>query len=336
MSINYDREIYAFLKEMERQSDSLVSPEINLVTHKEDIFSSLKSGKKIRPYFMMLFAKLIDINLNKIYPVAIGLEIYHNSTLILDDIQDDSKLRRNKECLHILRGTPLGIATAALLRSNMYYPIQKTDFLNTHEKYAMMEILNDTAIELCIGQYVELSWIADNRFDVNENDYFNMVEKKTGALFAAAIKIPFILAGYSEDSFFIAEKLGKTIGSIFQIKDDLLSVTPNNDQFDKDLYADIHESKRTLLVIHTIQDDPIHAEELIAILNKKSKSQEDYLRYLEILQANNSFDYVNDHIRKQTDIAKQLFDQLNDEKSNNQTVKETILQLILFLSTRSK
>ena len=258
-----------------------------------DLLAVLRAGKKIRPAMISLFGRILGIEKRKLISVAQSLEIYHTATLLLDDIQDESERRRGMPCFHTKHGVPLGVAGAALLRANMYHPIDSSCEFTPAERAALFSCINETVIDLCVGQYHELSWRASGDFSVSESEYFAMVGRKTGSLFYLAAQLPFQLPEHSSTTETQTRKLAELLGTLFQIRDDLLSLDHEAAELGKDCYADIQESKQTLMVLHALNHSSF-SEELRDILSLSKKNENQCTRYLEIITAAGSIQYAYD------------------------------------------
>ncbi|MBR9689430.1 MAG: polyprenyl synthetase family protein, partial [Candidatus Altiarchaeota archaeon] len=206
----------------------------------------LRGGKRLRPALVLLGAKEAGGTETKSLRVAAAIEIMHTFTLIHDDIEDSSEFRRGDRCLHKQYGIPLAINTGDALFAKSFQ-------LFTEES---QELANEFAKTMCTiveGQELDISWSKENRIPT-EAEYISMVEKKTSELIGFSLE-----AGYMSASGKRSPKLreyGKRLGVAFQIIDDILGVAGNPDKTGKDVDKDIGERKKSLPIIHAIENHP--------------------------------------------------------------------------------
>lgn len=237
-----------------------------------------RGGKRWRPALFLLICEALGKSSEECLDFAIIPEVIHNGTLIIDDIEDSSSLRRGKPCTYRV----FGVDVAVNAGNAMYYlpllPLmeKKAQFpaetlRNVYEVY-VQEMIN-----LSLGQAMDITWhkgIA-NADNLNEKDYLQMCAYKTGTLARMAAKISAVLAGANKD---LVEKLGcfaETIGVAFQMQDDVLDLTGKEFALRKGgVGQDITEGKRTLMVIHTLKNaSSAESERLIQILNMHTSNQ---------------------------------------------------------------
>ena len=287
----FSSETNSFIKCLRDSLPDALGGETQSMPYSDAINAVLRAGKKLRPGLLYLFGKLSYLQDELVLPVAQSLEIYHTATLLLDDIQDCSFQRRGLPCFHEVHGVPLGVAAAALLRSNMYRPISQSQAIPKPIKFEIYSEFNEAVAELCLGQYSELSWRINSKFEATESDYIEMVKKKTGSLFQLACTTPSKLQQTVTSRTELLAKFGHLLGVAFQIRDDLLSIDLTADGIGKDLFADIQESKQTLMVIHALGCGNKLSNKLKLILQKDTKCDTDASDYMDILYSSGSVEY---------------------------------------------
>ena len=203
----------------------------------------LRGGKRIRPALVLLGMKEAGGREEKILSLAAAVEILHNFTLIHDDIEDNSELRRGKPCMHIETGIPLAINTGDLLFAKafelaaMYGPFVSKRFA-------------ETVCGIAEGQEQDISWSSGD-YIPTEEEYMGMILRKTGQLIGFALESGYMVErGETNESF---RKYGLAMGAAFQIIDDVLGIAGERGKTGKDVDKDILESKRSLPVIKALE-----------------------------------------------------------------------------------
>ena len=207
---------------------------------------SLKS-KKVRPVLAVLACNLYKDDFSEVVSPALAYEIFHNFTLMHDDLMDKAEVRRGKPVVHKVwdENTAILSGDAMLILSYQYM----ADCPVSHLK-SILELFSKTAMEICAGQQYDMDF--EKRLDVSVDEYINMIRLKTAVLLGAALKTGAIIGGAPLSD---AEKLydfGVNIGLAFQIKDDLLDVYGNPDIFGKQTGGDILCNKKTFLLINAL------------------------------------------------------------------------------------
>ena len=205
-------------------------------------------AKRMRPVLVLLAHQLFnkDIN-NAIYP-ALAIEIFHNFTLLHDDIMDNAPLRRGKPTVHEKWNKNTAILSGDTMLIHAYKIISK---VNNSILKNVLDVFSQAAKEVCEGQQKDMEFEGD--YAVTLQEYMKMIENKTAVLLAASLKIGGITAGASLENQDHLYEFGKNIGIAFQLKDDLLDTfgTPKN--FGKKVGGDIIANKKTFLYLKTLQ-----------------------------------------------------------------------------------
>ena len=206
-------------------------------------------GKRIRPLLVMLSAKSFGKTINDALPAAAAIEIFHNFTLLHDDIMDEAPLRRGKPTVHqkwdentaILSGDTMLVLAYKMLEA---YDGKAYKQLNT--------LLNQTAVEVCEGQQMDMDF--EMRQDVAIEEYIEMIRLKTAVLLGAALKFGGIIADASTSDLDNISTFGIKLGLAFQIQDDYLDTFGNPQTFGKRIGGDILDCKKTFLYITALQN----------------------------------------------------------------------------------
>ncbi len=202
-------------------------------------------GKRIRPVLMMLAYNLYADDVDSILPVACGLETFHNFTLLHDDLMDNAELRRGQQTVHqkwnantaILSGDTMFVM--AFERMTHCRPDKLADVVGT---------FTETALEIDEGQQLDMDF--ENRTDVTEEEYIEMIRLKTSVLLACAVKIGAILADATPEDADTLYKFAEQLGLAFQLQDDFLDVYGDTKVFGKAIGGDITSNKKTYMLIN--------------------------------------------------------------------------------------
>ena len=223
-------------------------------------------GKRIRPVLMLMAYNLYKEDLARIYGPATGIEVYHNYTLLHDDLMDRADRRRGKETVHKVWNDNTAILSgdAMLVLAYRFMAQCPVDCLKE-----VMELFSLTALEICEGQQMDMEF--ELRKDVREEEYLEMIRLKTGVLLAASLKIGALLGGASAEDAGHLYDFGMNLGVAFQLKDDLLDVYGDVAVFGKNIGGDILCNKKTYMLIKAFEHaDDIQLQELNAWIDAKS------------------------------------------------------------------
>lgn len=209
-------------------------------------------GKRIRPTLMLMSYNLFKENPESILMNAIALETYHNYTLLHDDLMDSADLRRGHQTVHKKWN-----ANTAILSGDSMLVLAYERMAQCEERYlaSVLKLFTDTALEIGEGQQYDMEF--ENRNDVTENEYIEMIRLKTSVLLACALKIGAVLADANPNDADKLYQFGEQIGLAFQLQDDYLDVFGNPEIFGKKIGGDIISNKKTYMLINAFN----HANE---------------------------------------------------------------------------
>jgi geranylgeranyl diphosphate synthase type II len=201
-------------------------------------------GKRIRPVLALLSCNLFDDKIDGAIMPAVGLEIFHNFTLVHDDIIDEAPLRRNFPTVHNKWNI-----NQAILSGDVMTFVANDCFLQTPPAYMpkVFREFNKAAIEVCIGQQLDIDF--EKAVIVSEKEYLRMIELKTAVLLAASTKIGAIIGGADDKQADYLYEFGRNLGMAFQLQDDLLDSYGDTKFFGKITGSDIVANKKTFLYI---------------------------------------------------------------------------------------
>lgn len=215
-------------------------------------------GKRIRPVLMLMAYNLYREDVKSILQPATGIEVYHNYTLLHDDLMDRADMRRGKATVHKVWNDNVAILSgdAMLVLAYQFMAQCASERLKD-----VMDLFSQTALEICEGQQLDMEF--EQRKDVKEDEYIEMIRLKTSVLLAASLKIGAILGGASKEDADALYDFGVNLGLAFQLKDDLLDVYGDPLRFGKNIGGDILCNKKTYLVIKAFEHANTDQEALL-------------------------------------------------------------------------
>lgn len=205
-------------------------------------------GKRIRPVLMLMAYNLYKEDLSSIFSVASGIEIYHNHTLLHDDLMDRSEIRRGKPTVHKVWND-----NTAILSGDAMLILAFNRMASCEVKYLndIMSVFSQTALEICEGQQFDMEF--ELRDDVTESEYLEMIRLKTAVLLATSLKVGAILADAPVADADNLYDFGMQMGIAFQLQDDLLDVYGEPETFGKKIGGDILCNKKTYMLIKALE-----------------------------------------------------------------------------------
>jgi len=256
-----------------------------------------RGGKRWRPSLFLLVVEALGKDPKSLQEFAIIPELIHNGTIIIDDIEDDSKLRRGKPCTHRLFGLDVAINAG---NSLYYLPlltlVRNREKIGSDRLSRIYSIYVSEMISLSLGQAMDIAWhkgLADAD-RLTETQYLQMCAYKTGTLARMAAKIAAVLCDASDDTVERLGRFAEAVGVAFQIQDDVLDLAGKEFAAGKGGRGqDITEGKRSLIVIHTLQKaKPADRKKLISILKMHTSDQKLRDEAIQIMKRYGSIEYA--------------------------------------------
>ena len=245
-----------------------------------------KGGKRIRPALLILCSKMMGYKGKEHILMSTLVETIHTASLIHDDIIDNSEFRRGRESIHVRWGPNITV----LLGDYLYIKALGLSLQSKHRR--ITRILTDTSTQMIEGELKEYCMSGNQNMD--EEEYLEIINKKTASLFSASCQIGGILGQASEEDENSLKKYGTNIGMTFQIIDDLLDFTGDEKILGKPVLSDLSEGRITLPLIYTLNNDGKANRERITELMKKNKLEKDFLiEILKIVKSNGALDYTH-------------------------------------------
>ena len=205
-------------------------------------------GKRLRPVLTLMTAEVFGSNINEAMDAALSVEVFHNFSLVHDDIMDDAPLRRGKETVHEKWDLNTGILSGDAMLILAY---QLFENYEPKTFQALAKLFSKTALEVCEGQQYDIDF--ETRNDVAIPEYLKMIEYKTAVLVGAAMKMGAIVAEASNENQDAIYDFGRYLGIAFQLQDDYLDAFGNPETFGKQVGGDILENKKTYLYLKTLE-----------------------------------------------------------------------------------
>jgi geranylgeranyl diphosphate synthase type II len=243
--------------------------ELNFPTNPENLYDPLKyflklGGKRLRPVLTLLASEMYGQPREKSIYAALAVEVFHNFTLIHDDIMDQAPLRRNQETIQIKWNSNIAILSGDVLFVKAYQLLALQDEKHLKE---LLEVFNKTAIEVCEGQQMDMDFEVRNNVTVEQ--YIEMIRLKTSVLLGCALEFGAIIAEASLQDRLNLYQFGQNIGVAFQIQDDILDLYADPDKFGKQVGGDVISNKKTLLNLKAIElSDELSLSQLSYLKNE--------------------------------------------------------------------
>lgn len=285
------------------------------ISHPEELYKASRylpdaGGKRLRPAVLMLSTEAVGGDPMSVIPAAVALELVHNFTLVHDDIMDNDDVRRGMPAVHVKWGIEGAILAGDTLYSKAF------EILSVMEKdpesiLKCVALLSRTCTEICEGQWMDVDF--EKRDTVSEEEYLEMVEKKTSVLYGAAAKVGALLGGASDEVADAMYEFGRLVGISFQIQDDVIDMVTPEDILGKVRGSDLIEGKRTLIAIHALN----HGVELDIFGKGGSVSPEQIDEAVSILEGSGSIKYAQDLSTETLEMGKKMLDILGDSEAKN-------------------
>lgn len=239
-------------------------------------------GKRLRPLFSLMAFELYDRNIKKALCIAHAVEVFHNFTLVHDDIMDQADMRRGKLTVHAKYGVNAGILSGDVMLILAYESLLQ--FQVPTKIPGLVRVFSQFAREVCEGQ--EMDMLFETSSAITLSDYEKMISLKTAVLLAGALKMGAIAAGATESDVLKLYDFGLNIGVAFQIQDDYLDTFGSQAQVGKQIGGDIIQNKKTFLILKAMDlANNIQKQELLDLFNNKNRftAQEKVKRVTSIL-----------------------------------------------------
>lgn len=284
------------LSEIETALVENLTPNYSLVrdTAKHILFAG---GKRLRPLLMVLCARLCGSNSQDNYRFSTIFEYLHTATLLHDDLVDDADLRRGNPVAHKIYGNETAVLTGDFLLARALSIAADTRLLS------VIRIISNITEQMAQGEIEQLH--KKGKLDLSEEEYMEIIRRKTAVLIEGACQVGGLVAGVSEAEVDQLKAYGYNLGMAFQMADDLLDFIAETDTLGKTVGADLKEGKLTLPVIISLKNAGHEAKAgMLEILKKKSFSAEEFNKFLTYLETNGGILYTTQKAQTFVQAAK--------------------------------
>lgn len=286
-------------------------------------------GKRVRPLLCLLAYRLYRDDHHKAMPIAIALEIFHNFTLLHDDLMDKSSLRRGKATVYRAWSENIAILSGDAMSIEAYRALEGLASAELLQK--VLPIFNQMAIDICRGQQYDM--LFEEREDVSVEEYMEMIRLKTAVLLGAALRLGALAAGQTDEEAQKLDHIGQALGLAFQIQDDYLDVYGDEATFGKPIGGDIINAKKTLMLLYSLEQlkGQNQGQDLEALMRLATTEREPLVERIRTLYTLAGAEcYAQEQIQRLSNEAKSLLLSLNSASERLQP----LLQLFDKLSSR--
>jgi geranylgeranyl diphosphate synthase type II len=316
--LHYQKEFLSYL-----ESKSWIQEPKNLYEPIDYILQL--GGKRIRPVLTLMAADIFSGNFKKAMPAALAVEVFHNFTLVHDDIMDDAPLRRGKATVHEKWDINTGILSgdAMLILAYQYFENYQPIVFQK-----LAKLFSKTALEVCDGQQLDVDF--ETRNNVTIPEYINMIRLKTSVLVAAALKMGAIVAETSDENSDLIYNFGLNLGLAFQLQDDYLDTFGDPETFGKQIAGDIIENKKTFLYLKCLEIANKEDQQKLTFFYKQ-KLKENSIKITEVTRIFELYDIpslVKEQINIYTEKAFETLSEMNIDIESKQNLKNFGLWLM--------
>jgi geranylgeranyl diphosphate synthase type II len=272
----------------------------------------------MRPVLTLMSAEVFDADYKKALPAALAVEVFHNFSLVHDDIMDDAPLRRGQETVHEKWNLNTGILSGDAMLILAYQYFEQYEPLIFRD---LAKLFSKTALEVCEGQQWDVDF--EERTDVTIAEYLKMIQYKTAVLVAAAMKMGAIIAETSVENANLIYDFGLNLGLAFQLQDDFLDAFGNPETFGKQVGGDIIENKKTYLYLKAVAfSNEMEAQELKTLFSIQPEDSTDKIERVKALfNSSGASKATQDAIQDFTFKAFQTLDQMNISTEKKEMLK---------------
>lgn len=292
-------------------------PLVNQIAH----YIISAGGKRIRPALVLLFANAHGYGGRHHHDLAAIVEFIHTATLLHDDVVDESSLRRGRDTANALFGNAASVLVGDFLYSRSF------QMMVTIRDMRVMQILADATNVIAEGEVLQLMNMHDP--DVTEERYLQVIRSKTAKLFEAAAQLGTLIAGGSDEAIEAAGEYGRSVGTAFQLIDDVLDYSGNAAEIGKNVGDDLREGKPTLPLIYLMQHGTDAQRELVRACIEKGDEQH-FPEILKAITTSGALDYTRDAAQRAAQRASDSLAHLP-----NSQFKESLLELCAFAVDRN-
>lgn len=253
-------------------------------------------GKRLRPAFTLLAAKIYADSLEKVIPVAVALELIHMASLVHDDVIDNSNVRRGAETVKSKWGNRVSIYAGD------YILAKSLSLVAGYKRSDMVDVLAEASMRICEGEIIQM--LSCFNVDQGFKDYLRRIERKTALLISVSCKLGGMVSDAPQKEIQALTKYGYYLGMAFQVTDDILDFTADEKTLGKPVGSDIRQGVITLPALYALKNDS-NREELSRLLSSPESCISEADRIIEIVINSNGIDYAYDVTRRYAQKARQ-------------------------------
>lgn len=320
------------MQHIEAYQKSFISFLEDFTVHKEpkNLYSPINyilklGGKRLRPVLTLMTAEAFGESAKKAMNAALAVEVFHNFSLVHDDIMDDAPLRRGQKTVHEKWDINTGILSGDAMLILAYQLFENYD---AETFMALAKLFSKTALEVCEGQQYDVDF--ETRNDVTIAEYLKMIEYKTAVLVAAAMQMGAIIAKTSKENEDAIYNFGRYLGIAFQLQDDYLDAFGNPETFGKQVGGDILEHKKTYLYIKTLELGTSNEQSNLVntILNKSISDKNKVVTVKTIFKNSGAAEATLSAVKNYTNKAFEVLKTLNITEEKKELLKQFGEQLM--------
>jgi geranylgeranyl diphosphate synthase type I len=274
-------------------------------------------GKRVRPFLAVMATEAVGGDRIHALPVAASMEFLHCFTLVHDDIMDRDDKRRGVATVHTLWGIPIAILVGDILYAKAYAAAltsQHTQSISPTRLLQILNIMTEATIAICEGQAQDMQF--EEQQVISENDYYEMIGKKTATLLKSSAQAGALIGGGTPDEVHRLGQFAYSSGLAFQIIDDILGLTASEETLGKPIGSDIREGKKTLIMIHArAHATSTQRRQLASILGNKQASESQMQSMVDLVTTLGSLNYAFTQASQLITQAKQMLQPFQDTQA---------------------
>jgi len=278
-----------------------------------------QGGKRLRPVLVLMATEIFDCNYKKALDAALAIEVFHNFSLVHDDIMDDAPLRRGTETVHEKWDINTGILSGDAMLINAYQLFENYEGETFKE---LSSLFTKTAIQVCEGQQYDIDF--ETRDNVSIDDYLKMIEYKTAVLVGASLQMGAIVAQTSQECKEAIYQYGRLLGIAFQLQDDYLDAFGDPKTFGKQPGGDIIENKKTFLYLKTLElasrSEALQLEHLYTISPAENSGKIEAVKAL--FESSGAAKLTRKEIQNYTDMAFEILEKIKLSELKKEPLRE--------------
>jgi geranylgeranyl diphosphate synthase type II len=297
--------------------------QVNFPSHPSSLYDPIRymlsiGGKRMRPLLVLMGCNLFNGDINQAINPALAIEVFHNFTLLHDDIMDKAPVRRSKATVHAKWNPDIAILSGDAMFVKAFQLLMQTDALHIQ---ALTKLFTDTALEVCEGQQLDMDF--ENQDNIVLNDYIEMIRLKTAVLLGCSLKMGAIIAGADDEDCSYIYNAGCSLGLAFQLQDDLLDLYGDEQQFGKMPGGDVVANKKTYLLLKATElADEKQKREILYIMNNGLKHEDKVSRMKSVFNQLNIAEHTTECMEQYYSKAMQMIHALHAPSENKMQLIE--------------